>query len=597
MRLRPGRLTFIGSAGSKPIYSLAKEIILRAFFLLSVLALPAAELLATILPPDRTIVWEPGVEGGIPHRTQVFADVTQPPYNAPNDGSADAAPAIQDAIDDCPAGRVVFIPAGTYRLDGRLEIRKGITLRGAGPAATILQLQLDSDIYIGGNWTNSGAVTQITSGYGKGSDTIVVADPAAFSVGEYVFVDQLNDPSFVDDGGCTWNGRGSNSRALRQLVKITGRSGDTLTIDPALYYGFSPAFVPELIELSTWVVEWAGIEDLKLDRVAAPVGQGRNIEMTSCANCWISNVESDMVYGRHFWLNRCAHCEVRDSFVHHAFDYCSGGIAYGIVIADGTSDTLVENNVARYLNNPISNESLGAGNVVAYNYTDEAWNCDEPDTDWLMADFNLNHCAHNYMTLVEGNQSSQISADAFHGSSSHLVLLRNHADAQHPTPRSSHLISVDLHFLNRYVSAVGNVLGQPGLLGVYELNGVSCSNQPAAYKLGYNNDGDCDPTGNDPQVAGTLLRHGNFEYFTGSTVWDPTISDHDLPNSYYLTSKPSFFGDLRWPAFGSDLSPRIGSLPAKHCFEQELMPNCLEGGLFSDGFESGGLSAWSLAVP
>ncbi|MGB5660025.1 MAG: hypothetical protein WBO54_11130, partial [Thermoanaerobaculia bacterium] len=86
-------------------------------------------------------------------------------------------------------------------------------------------------------------------------------------------------------------------------------------------------------------------------------------------------------------------------------------------------------------------------------------------------------------------------------------------------------------------------------------------------------------------------------YFTGSTVWDPTISDHDLPNSYYLTSKPSFFGDLRWPAFGSDLSPRIGSLPAKYCFEQELMPNCLEGGLFSDGFESGGLSAWSLAVP
>ena len=272
--------------------------------------------------------------------------MTQPPYNAPNDGSADATPAIQDAIDDCPADRVVFIPAGTYRLDGRLEVRKGITLRGAGPAATILQLQFGSDIYIGGNWTNSGAVTQITSGYGKGSDTIVVADPAAFSVGEYVFVDQLNDPSFVDDGGCTWNGRDSNSRALRQLVKITGRSGDTLTIDPALYYGFSPAFVPEIIELSTWVVEWAGIEDLKLDRVAAPVGQGRNIEMTSCANCWISNVESDMVYGRHFWLNRCAHCEVRDSFVHHAFNYCSGGIAYGIVIADGTSDTLVENNVA-----------------------------------------------------------------------------------------------------------------------------------------------------------------------------------------------------------------------------------------------------------
>ena len=460
----------------------------------------------------------------------------------------------------------------------------------------VLQLQLNADIYIGGAWTNSGAVTQLTSGFDKGSDTIVVGDSSAFSVGEYVFVDQLNDPSFVDDGGCTWNGRDGNSRALRQLVKITDRSGNTLTIDPPLYFGFNAAFEPEIIELSSWVVEWAGIEDVKLDRIAAPVGQGRNIEITACANCWIKNVESNMVYGRHFWLNRCAHCEVRDSFVHHAFNYCSGGIAYGIVIADGTSDTLVENNVAYYLNNPISNESLGAGNVVAYNYTDEAWNCDEPNTDWLMADLNLNHCAHNYMTLVEGNQTSQISADAFHGSSSHLVLFRNHADGQHPTPRSSHLISVDLHSFNRYISAVGNVLGQPGLVGVYELNGVSCSNQPAAFKIGYNNDGDCDPSGNDPQVASTLLRHGNFDYYTNSLVWDPSISDHDLPNSYYLSSRPAFFGSSPWPAFGSDLSPKIGVLPAKFCFEQGLMPNCLDGSLFADGFESGSTAAW-FAVP
>jgi hypothetical protein len=253
--------------------------------------------------------------------------------------------------------------------------------------------------------------------------------------------------------------------------------------------------------------------------------------------------------------------------------------------------------VAYYLNNPISNESLGAGNVVAYNYTDEAWNCDAPNTDWLMADLNLNHCAHNYMTLVEGNQSSQISADAFHGSSSHLVLFRNHADAQHPTPRSSHLISVDLHSFNRFISAVGNVFGQPGMPGVYELNGVPCSNEPAAYKIGYNDDGDCDPAGNDPQVATSLLRHGNFDYFTNSLVWDPTIPDQDLPSSYYLASKPSFFGSLRWPAYGSDLSPMIGVLPARHCFELGLMPSCLEGRVFSDGFESGGTSAWASATP
>ena len=55
---------------------------------------------------------------------------------------------------------------------------RAITVRGSGPGSTILQLQLDSDIYIGGAWTNSGAVTQITSGTSKGSDTLVVADPS-----------------------------------------------------------------------------------------------------------------------------------------------------------------------------------------------------------------------------------------------------------------------------------------------------------------------------------------------------------------------------------------------------------------------------------
>lgn len=565
----------------------------RCLLCLTLTALEPWALTAEILPANRSISWNAGVEGGIPLRTTICADVTTPPYNAASDGSADATAAIQSAIDDCPSGQVVLVPAGSYRLEGRLNIRKGITLRGAGPQATSLQLYVGSDIYIGGVWTNSGAVTQVLAGSSKGYTSLTVDDSSAFSTGEYIFVDQLNDASFVDSGDCTWNGRDGNSRALRQLVKIVGRAGNSLSIDPPLYYDFDAAFEPEIIELSHWVVERAGIEDLKLDRIAAPAGQGRNIEMTACANCWISNVESDKVYGRHFWLNRCAHCEVRDSFVHHAFSYCSGGIAYGIVLADGTSDTLVENNIAYYLNNPISNESVGAGNVVAYNYTDEAWNCDEPDTDWLMADLSLNHCAHNYMTLVEGNQISQISADAFHGSSSHLVLLRNHADAWHPTPRSSHLIAVDLHAGNRYISAIGNVLGQPGLPGDYEWSAVACANGPAAYKLGYNSDGDCSPGGNDPEVASTLLRHGNLEYFTGSVAWEPSIADHDLPDSYYLSGKPSFFGSLPWPAFGSDRSPAIGVLPARFCFEQGLMPTCLDSQIFADGFFSGDTSAWS----
>ena len=59
-------------------------------------------------------------------------DVTEAPYNAKNDGSADATAAFQAALDRAAAanGAVVFVPAGTYRFDGNLVIPETVTLRG-----------------------------------------------------------------------------------------------------------------------------------------------------------------------------------------------------------------------------------------------------------------------------------------------------------------------------------------------------------------------------------------------------------------------------------------------------------------------------------
>jgi hypothetical protein len=72
-----------------------------------------------------------------------FYDVTLPPYMARCDGSADAAPAIQQAINDAMTSRaqvfgreikggVVWLPAGAYWIDSPLVIPGGITLAGVG---------------------------------------------------------------------------------------------------------------------------------------------------------------------------------------------------------------------------------------------------------------------------------------------------------------------------------------------------------------------------------------------------------------------------------------------------------------------------------
>jgi hypothetical protein len=67
-----------------------------------------------------------------------------------------------------------------------------------------------------------------------------------------------------------------------------------------------------------------------------------------------------------------------------------------------------------------------------------------------------------------------------------------------------------------------------------------------------------------------LIRHGNFDYVSENTFWEPDITNHTIPNSYYLTEKPDFFsdapwGDTPWPVIGPDIS-YSGIIPAQQRF-------------------------------
>jgi hypothetical protein len=534
-----------------------------------------------IIPGDRRIDWEPGIPGGIPSRTAICANVKDAPYKAEGDGVTDDTAAIQRAINDCPEGQGVYLPTGTYKLTYPLSIHKGIVLRGDGPDKTRIlgnSSRARTIINIGG-WVEKNA-THVVSGYRKGSKSIIVSDASDFKSGDYIIIDQLNDRSFVDRKDCTWYNRENNNRALGQILQVISVEVATkkITFDPELYYTFSSTYCPQVFKVAEKVVKYAGIEDLYVERVNAYPGQGFNIRVQGAAYCWVKNVESNKVSGRHIQFSRCFRCELRDSFIHHAHNYGAGGKAYGISLTEMSSDTLVENNIAYYLNTGIELEGAGPGNVIAYNYTDVMWNHDYPNTTWLMADIG-SHCAHPYMALFEGNILSHFSPDYQHGSASHYTLFRNYIDRQHFAKHTAfpndydgntrrHRVPIDIWYFNRYMNVVGNVLGQPGDTGSYEIEGRDCADDEVAiYKLGYNSDGDCSGAGNDPQVKATLLRHGNYDYMNNATLWDPNIPERTLPFSLYLRSKPAFFGNLRWPAIGPDLDPMIGTLPAKQRFE------------------------------
>ena len=77
----------------------------------------------------------------------------------------------------------------------------------------------------------------------------------------------------------------------------------------------------------------------------------------------------------------------------------------------------------------------------------------------------------------------------------------------------------------------------------------------------------------DMATVTNAIRHGNFDYLTDSQVWEPTISDHVIPSSYYLSGKPAFFGSRAWPWVQPDnTTQQIYSLPARDRYNAIPLP-------------------------
>ena len=98
----------------------------RAFAIL--VAFAAATAAAEPLLKARVIAPSPGMASD--DLILCTADATE--YGADKTGSADSTEAIQRALDACAkaTGGIVFLPAGRYRVDGRLVVKGGVTLRG-----------------------------------------------------------------------------------------------------------------------------------------------------------------------------------------------------------------------------------------------------------------------------------------------------------------------------------------------------------------------------------------------------------------------------------------------------------------------------------
>ncbi|MEK7468023.1 MAG: glycosyl hydrolase family 28-related protein [Planctomycetota bacterium] len=515
---------------------------------------------ASLIPEDRRMDWKPGVPGGIPVYP-VFANVKAAPYSAKGDGAADDTAAIQKALDDCPEGKAVYLPAGTYRLTATLTITKGIVLRGEGPEKTRLINEATARHAIAASNYDNETVTKIVKGSARGSTSITVDDASRLRAGDLLLIDQLNDPDIVsiegEGGTCRWAGRENGKRAMGQLVELVKKDGNTLTLSRPLAITFSESLEPQALRTSDKVIRRAGIEDLYVETTKRRTDESNTIRFWNAMYCWVKNVESSRCwFDGHVTLKKSLGCEIRDSYFHHAYAYGSGH-GYGVLITAQSTDTLVENNTCYYLNTGPQAACSGPGNVIAYNFQYQTWGRDFPDTDWAHMGLSQ-HAAHPFLNLWEGNVVGTVGFDFYWGSSSHNTLFRNAVDMKNlridGRPMSRNLCGFRFDKFSRFNNAIGNVLGYEGMKGEYEADESSPLTVPTVWVLGIPD---------DPKVAATLLRHGNFDWVTKQTQWDPKIKDHKLPESLYLPAKPAWFGKLPWPPIGPDAKPMSGTIPAR----------------------------------
>ena len=563
----------------------------RGLLVLASLLFVSQAVLGEIIPANRRINWDAGIPGGIPNRTTIFANVKNAPYSALGDGVRDDTSSIQAAMNACPSNQVVYIPAGRYRVSGVLTVPRGITVRGDGPGQTIIDAF--GSAYTGaitfGNdaWPNFNNTINVTGGLNAGSSSITLASTAGVSVGSYLLLTQLNDSSFVTINGfygaCTWcdGGQTANgNRALGQIVEVTSVNGTTVGVNPPLYWTYSSSLSPQVVPFNA-NIKYAGVESLTVR--CNKTGYHSNFRMSDAAYCWLKNVEGDYTDGDHvdvYWSYRC---EIRDSFFHDAFTHSPGSSDADVMLALKSSACLVENNIMWRMHAGIMLNWGAVGNVISYNFLTNMF--DANSTNALYVDLSA-HGAHPMFNLWEGNAGVTVNPDSGWGSSSHGTIFRNLlagiSTASPPFngrgPVQSNIVwtlfqqarVINLDSESWYYNVVGNVLGNPYYTnhgGIYlasppQPNGYET---PYIFHLGYTTPAG---GGESTTTAATTLIHGNWDWVTRTIRWDPTISDHTLPNSFYLSSKPAWFGDRPWPPYdpANPLAGSMTSIPAGYRF-------------------------------
>jgi hypothetical protein len=516
-----------------------------------------------------------GVPGGIPNRTTIYRTLT------PSNTLAE----INAAIAACPSGQVVYLSAGTYSL-GQITFgaRSGVTLRGAGAGKTVIQPTVSYGICHRMIEFLESAGIAVSSGYTKGSTVIALASAPTshFIAGNLIVIAENPSPNKWGTGIGTYYRTGfpsgsnvynlTSTRIFHHTNRIVSVSGNSIVLAAPLPLDFSAALnVKAYAQTSDTPTSLCGVENLTLDCTDT---RNYPILFAGADRCWVKNVEIKNVNGADIGqikFDWCFQCEIRRCYIHDTTGYPSQTDGQGSSFNYGTCNSLLIDNIAD--NVACLNQSNGAsGNAYLYNYARDILRY-----NIYMHGLNINHGGHGYMNLVEGNIIPSFNNDGYHGSGSHSVLFRNNINGLCTDTAPQRKI-INLCRGSYFQSIVGNIIGDSSWEPYYYDQPYPTPRTGALYVLGWPT---ADTTGlegytsvpwtgwtksitvPDADVAATLIRHGNYDYYNKAVVWDSSIVSRTIPDSLLYTSKPTFFGSLQWPPIGPDVSGLVTSIPAR----------------------------------
>jgi hypothetical protein len=553
-----------------------------------------------IIPDARRIDWTAngattgcGIPGGIPERNTI--DTTLSP------SGGDDTTAINNALAAAPADSVVKLAAGTFIVGGTIRLRNRNVLRGSGLSTIISVPSSSAGITF---WfddfqaRNDDIPFASGTGAAKGATSVTLAaTPAGTDIGAGMIVEvqQEDDTSMVDNSGIDGI---AGTHCQGQYVKVTDwdSTSRVLSFTPPLYLAYSSAQNPRIrytflnaAPLTRNMGEYNGLEDMKV--VNENTGTHDMVVMSYVAYSWIKNVYFQDGSRSHVFPQATFRCEIRGCTFSGIIGEITSSRGYGIQLGTTNGDSvpnlkntgmLIEDNIFDGCRGQIILGYGAAGVVIHANYfvntRDSAPNTSQK------ADIHV-HSAWPHMNLIEGNSGCWlIVADRFHGNAYCNTVFRNYARGK-ASGKISTLRSVEVDADHHDYNIVGNILGYNGIVAdvasltpagsvfraKFAPNDSWTSSDYVAKIYGYDGEGG-GTTEADTDVAATVIDHGNYDFATPGILWDGGIADHDLPDSYFRTVAPSWWGSLTWPPYDPEdtATATVNRIPAEARYNMAL---------------------------